>query len=76
MKLVIEDKGEYFNVDGVNLDDWEEPPWGRRSVDLQSFEESEVKGRISKSEIRRACRLVFENAAELRKEWEKFHGKI
>jgi hypothetical protein len=45
-------------------------------VDLQSFEESEVKGRISKSEIRRACRLVFENAAELRKEWEKFHGKI
>jgi Domain of unknown function (DUF4160) len=45
-------------------------------VDLRSFKASEVKGNISKADIRRACRLVFENAAVLRKEWENIHGEI
>jgi hypothetical protein len=45
-------------------------------VDLQTFKASEPKGRIGKPEVNKACRLVFENAAFLRKEWEKFHGKI
>jgi|RhiMetdeSRZDD1v2_1073273.scaffolds.fasta_scaffold2849037_1 Domain of unknown function (DUF4160) len=43
-------------------------------VDLTTFEASEVKGKVSGRELRKAEELVREHAHTFRKEWKEIHG--
>jgi len=44
------------------------------TIDL-SIRETEIVGRISDCDVKRAERLVAENAPFLKLEWEKLHGR-
>jgi hypothetical protein len=44
-------------------------------IDLSTRRATEIVGRISDRDVKRAERLVAENAPFLKLEWEKLHGR-
>jgi hypothetical protein len=43
-------------------------------VNLITFDVIDIKGNISRNDVRKARRLVWRRAEFLRKEWARFHG--